>query len=189
MCISPWYSTLSVLTASTVHNLYPVSKVTISWLCSLSLIWDLIRSCFHLEIFSTRYFPLYQVLFQITATFCTQSFLHFFFFCVCTAVAQWETDLRLGSKMLSYYRQKMTINCMDSWNLLSIRSGFIFERHRVLLWSDLFKYFLRLYKVGIFRSSQFGSTAFPSNIPIKFNSGYIRCKTWINCWKHYSLKL
>lgn len=69
-----------------------------------------IRSWFCLEIFSMHYFPLYQVLLQIAASFCKQGFLSLFLFsCVPTAVAQWKTDLWLGSKVLLYYRQTMTI--------------------------------------------------------------------------------
>lgn len=72
-----------------------------------------IRSCFHLEIFSLCYFPFYQVLLQIAATFCKQGFLYFLFFfsCLCTAVAQGRTDLWLGSKSLPCYKQRQ---CMES---------------------------------------------------------------------------
>lgn len=70
---------------------------------------------------------------------------------------------------------------MDSWNLLPIPSDFMCERHNVLLWSHLFKYFLRLRKFGIFGNNQSGLTASPSNIPIKFNNDYTRYKTGINC--------
>lgn len=146
-----------------------------------------IRSCFYPKVFSVHYFPFYQVLLQIAATFCKQSFLYFCLCLHCSSTAEnwcmaWFQDAIL-------LQTNNDNNCMDSWKLLPIRSRFIFERHGVLLWSDLFKYFLILYEVGIFRSNQFGLTAFPSNIPIKFNSGYIRYKTRINCWKHYSLKL
>lgn len=149
-----------------------------------------IRSWFCLEIFSMHYFPLYQVLLQIAAAFCQQGFLSLFLFFLCShcssRVENWSMAWFQGTIVSQTNNDN---NYMDSWNLLPICSGFIFERHGVSLWSDLFKYFLKLYKVGIFKSNQFGLTAFPSNIPIKFNSGYIRCKTGINCWKHYSLKL
>lgn len=99
---------------------------------------------------------------------------------------QWHRGKLLCGLVPRYSHVTMTM--YGELNSVPTLGAFFWEAQAKAL-SVLFKYFLGMYKVEISRSNQFGLTASPSKIPIKSNSGHIRRKDSINCWKHYSLML